>query len=232
MKIARQLDADLKTVVALRERQAPQFLQDLSIRLPRGRGLEDIGNKVLRSYQASRLLFINEEASATVYSGLTQLLKVFAMSQSYENEARKCENSAEKPSYNSHSCETITRRRNITPSPQHTLLSQLPLLRDMKAIDPRDKIYSLLGLFQNPNRDFQLDSYDRNLLIIKYSESVVRVYASLVQAIVAPTRRLEILRECNGEGTNDLSSWVPDWTTNYFSNFGGTKYTSTCIGHL
>jgi hypothetical protein len=61
-------------------------------------------------------------------------------------------------------------------------------------------------------------------LIINYDESIARVYASLVQAIVVPTRRLEILQECNSKRTNDFPSWVPDWTTNYYSKFGVTYY--------
>lgn len=94
----------------------------------------------------------------------------------------------------------------------------------MKATDPKDKVYSLLGLFQNPKRDFRLDSHDPNLLIVKYSESVAKIYASLVRAIVVPTRRLEILQECKRIRTNDLPSWVPDWRTNYAPNLGGVNY--------
>jgi hypothetical protein len=149
LKIDRQLDFDSKNVVALRERQPPQLLQDLSILLPSG--LEDIGNNILRSYQASRLLSINEQTTDTLSLGFMQLSKVFLLSQSYEDEAQKREVSAYKPSCNPHSCETMTTRRNTPASLQHTLLSQLTLLRGMEATDPRDKIYSLLGLFQNPN---------------------------------------------------------------------------------
>lgn len=123
-----------------------------------------------------------------------------------------------------HFCETITTRRNPPPFLEHTLLSQLTLLRSIEATNPRDKNYSFLGLFQNPNRDFQVDSHNTDLLIIKYSESIARVYASLVHAIVVQTRRLEIFRECSGEKTNDLPSWVADWTTNYFSTFGSVNY--------
>jgi hypothetical protein len=196
-KINRQLDFDAKTVVALRERQAPQLLQDLSVLLPSG--LEDVSNQVLRSHQASRLLTIGEEVRNTLYFGFTQFFKVFALCQGYENEARKCEDSANEPSCNSHFCETITTRINPPPFLEHTLLSQLTLLRSMEATNPRDKNYSLLGPFQNPNRDFRVDSHDTDLLIIKYSESVARVYASLVHAIVVRTRRLEIFRECSRE---------------------------------
>jgi hypothetical protein len=76
-KINGQLDFDAKTVVALRERQAPQLLQDLSVLLPSG--LEDVSNQVLRSHQASRLLAIGKEVSNTVYFGFTQLFKAFAV---------------------------------------------------------------------------------------------------------------------------------------------------------
>ena len=58
----------------------------------------------------------------------------------------------------------------------------------------KDKDYSLLGLFQNAVRPYQLDSRDPNLLIIDYAEStsVAKVYASVVRAIVVLIRRLEI----------------------------------------
>ncbi|KAE9371851.1 hypothetical protein N431DRAFT_426433 [Stipitochalara longipes BDJ] len=64
-----------------------------------------------------------------------------------------------------------------------------------KSTDPRDRIYSLLGLaeelFGGQPVDLAVD-----VLIVDYEASVEDVYSSLVKAVVMATKRLDILGAC------------------------------------
>jgi hypothetical protein len=226
-KIEERLDLDTRKIGALQEVQVPQLFQDLLSMGASGMVAHTV-TEGLRLNQASRLLLSNEEDRTALSRGMSQLLRLWLLSRSYEREARKYESDDSEPDDNNQkSSGGITTGRTEQPIVQHTvhtLQRQLTLLRSMIATDPRDKIYSLLGLFQNPKRDFRLDSHDLNLLIVKYSESILKVYASLVRAIVVPTRRLEIFQECNRIRTNNLPSWVPDWSMNDASNLGDVNY--------
>jgi hypothetical protein len=221
-KIQKRVDRNSDKIRLIR--QAPPFYQDLS---GMGAGGVDGSNELIRYLKVTVLLFINEKACADLNRGYHLVVRVLALCQTYEKEARKYESGTSEPGSSQKFSGDAPMKRNEQLTVKHTLQTQLAHLRHMRATDPKDKVYSILGLFQNPKRDFRLDSHDLNLLVVKYSESVAKVYASLVRAIVVPTRRLEILQECRRLRTNDLPSWVPDWRTDNSLVIGVTNYNAS-----
>jgi hypothetical protein len=77
--------------------------------------------------------------------------------------------------------------------------------------DPRDRIYSCLGLIDAYfNDDF--GGYVPAGLIVDYNASVDEVYSSFVRAITRETKRLDILAFCSGTRTSLVQrTWTPDW---------------------
>jgi hypothetical protein len=98
---------------------------------------------------------------------------------------------------------------------RYQLLPMIVRTRLAESTDPRDRIYSLLGL---ANEMFQGTPVDivPSALIVDYQVPVAEVYASFVRSVVQATRRLEILGVCTPHTrTPDgliQRSWVPDWT--------------------
>jgi Heterokaryon incompatibility protein (HET) len=75
--------------------------------------------------------------------------------------------------------------------------------------DPRDKIYGLLGLAS----EVQQPNAENEKIVPDYNQPTSMVYADLVNFLVSKTRRLDVLRACEGSRKiPDLPSWVPDWT--------------------
>ncbi len=101
-----------------------------------------------------------------------------------------------------------------------SFLTLLWTFRDRQASNPRDKIYSLLGLLNWQQSDTEGDpssvaSCDRGLvieeLIIDYEATVEDIYASLVKSVILGTNSLNILCACQ-RSKRFGRSWVPDWT--------------------
>lgn len=96
--------------------------------------------------------------------------------------------------------------------PLGSLLTLLAETRRFKATDPRDKIFSLLGISnEGSNVDFQRD----NNLQPSYRKDVVEVYRDLARFYIAKEpQELDVLSHV--QHTNDLTggsfpSWVPKW---------------------
>ncbi|KAJ2984495.1 hypothetical protein NUW58_g6029 [Xylaria curta] len=85
------------------------------------------------------------------------------------------------------------------------LLQLLWDTRSLHATDPRDKVYSLLGLINQKEAGV-------GGLTPDYSVSVEECYKRATLAIMSYTRNLDVLiTEQNSKSTLNLPSWVPDW---------------------
>ena len=102
----------------------------------------------------------------------------------------------------------------------HTLTSFLWSFRDCEATDPRDKIYSLLGMVNALNIESEAicpspantaTPLDLTQIVIDYQAPIEEVYASVAKAIINCTRSLNIICAC--QGSNGFQrSWVPNWS--------------------
>jgi len=106
---------------------------------------------------------------------------------------------------------------NMRPSLDPMFVTALLwIFQDRLVTDPRDKIYSLLGIFKGNSDASQafpegnLPCFDRDRLIVDYHVNVGDVYASLVDAVVSGTNSLNII--CASQHPSSFSrSWIPDW---------------------
>jgi hypothetical protein len=94
--------------------------------------------------------------------------------------------------------------------------------RDFKATDPRDKVYSLLGLAKDVHDPDEvrgealLEARDA-LASIDYSKSTATVYKELARYIIIRYRSLNVLSAAihtapDGPTIHGLPSWAPDWS--------------------
>jgi hypothetical protein len=86
--------------------------------------------------------------------------------------------------------------------PQNDLLVLLNRFSDHLTSDPRDKVYSLLGM---------ASPYGNMRLTVDYSISYQQVFINKAIFIVKGSRSLDILASA-GSRSPDLPSWAPDWT--------------------
>ncbi|KAH7407083.1 hypothetical protein DE146DRAFT_649237 [Phaeosphaeria sp. MPI-PUGE-AT-0046c] len=103
-----------------------------------------------------------------------------------------------------------------------SFLTLLWTFRDRLASNPKDKIYSLLGLLKPGVDDDVVEDHpssatlcNRGLavseLIVDYGANVEDIYASLVKAVILGTDSLNVLCACQSPERFERS-WVPDWT--------------------
>lgn len=80
----------------------------------------------------------------------------------------------------------------------------LPLTRGLKSLDPRDKIFCLLGMVEKRGLgDFKPD----------YTMDMAEVYTVCARAMMSQERGLSVLSGTQLASKNaTLPSWVPDWT--------------------
>jgi len=89
--------------------------------------------------------------------------------------------------------------------------------RDSCATDPRDKVYSLLPLFERGCSSFpglgETNKFDQDLIILDYNDltPIEKIYSSVVQSIVAATKKLDIICACQSKTPGFRTSWTPDW---------------------
>jgi len=93
-----------------------------------------------------------------------------------------------------------------------TLLYWLSLIRAQEATDPRDKIYSALGLLEACQTQGHLEVIEFEPLIIDYEASLQDIYSSVVRSIVLATKSLFILLSCIERGPSIQRTWTPDWS--------------------
>jgi hypothetical protein len=97
-----------------------------------------------------------------------------------------------------------------------TLLDLLMLGRAFDATDPRDKVYALLGLANEPMGDRPDLSLPTTFepMVIDYASTVSEVYQRLVKYIINCDGNLDILcilSTHRGPESRDLPSWTADW---------------------
>lgn len=72
--------------------------------------------------------------------------------------------------------------------------------------DPRDKIYSALGLMDPRTQSLQI--------VPSYTQATEKVYMDIAQRVVTHLSSLDILEQCELSSRHlDIPSWVPDWST-------------------
>lgn len=98
--------------------------------------------------------------------------------------------------------------------------------RSVAATDPRDKVYSLLGISNEISELNDTRLYDPDRLIYDYGSSMEDVHSSAVRAIVSGTRRLDILMYCSKPGPLVNRTWTPDWTVGMKPNFYYTSHSN------
>ncbi|KAF2113606.1 heterokaryon incompatibility protein-domain-containing protein [Lophiotrema nucula] len=107
---------------------------------------------------------------------------------------------------------------SITQVEKYSLLGIIRACRRKLCVDPRDKIFGILGVLPDSmQQDFHVD----------YSLSVREVYIDVVDYILHTTRRLDVICESihfpHFTGSIDLPSWTPDWS--HITN-------ATALGHI
>ncbi|MCJ1245757.1 hypothetical protein MMC30_002961 [Trapelia coarctata] len=80
----------------------------------------------------------------------------------------------------------------------------LDLARSRQATDPRDKVFSVLGIAQG------IEQYHFSP---NYSDSMQDVYIQTTQLLIQQTKSLRILAQAGLNLDSKLPSWVPDWST-------------------
>ncbi|KAI8692519.1 HET domain-containing protein [Fusarium sp. Ph1] len=109
------------------------------------------------------------------------------------------------------------------------ILELLVVSKFSEASDPRDKVYSLLGLARPPRRAQSTShgseggssgsntttTLDLLSFEVDYSKSLAAVYQYLVKFVINGTMNLDILalikRPCEPPRPHQFASWVPDW---------------------
>lgn len=93
----------------------------------------------------------------------------------------------------------------VSTGQETTDLTQTLLQHRFKeSSDPKDMIYSLVGL-SNAHRDPRF--------VVDYSKSVCQVYTDVVEYVLSTTKKLDIVCAIpRGPNPHKLPSWVPDWS--------------------
>ena len=93
--------------------------------------------------------------------------------------------------------------------------------RNLRATDPRDKIYGILGFFGDPQSD------PENIFPAPdYSKTVADLYGDVTRAIIIKTKTLDVLSTCYGfmRTIPDLPSWAPSWNHTPLAYFSVTAF--------
>lgn len=99
---------------------------------------------------------------------------------------------------------TIGSRSNKTYTAHQDLLSLLCKGRTCKATEPRDKVFALLPLLEDPKDIFQAD----------YNKSTEIVFIETATWLASNTG-ISFLSCVQGDSSLSLPSWVPDWSIHF-----------------
>ncbi|KAK4031975.1 heterokaryon incompatibility protein-domain-containing protein [Parachaetomium inaequale] len=100
--------------------------------------------------------------------------------------------------------------RPSTTAPAPALLDLLIQCRFRQASDPRDKVYALLGIKDvSQNRQASVLGIEPD-----YGLSASEVYCHTARQLLLQSGNLNILGACTATTSQELPSWVPDWSTN------------------
>lgn len=91
-----------------------------------------------------------------------------------------------------------------SPRKATSLLHHLHRIRDREATDPRDKIFSLMGILNPAERLAFAD-------LVSYDHSTEEIYFQTAKRFIETTRSLEILNACGKARGTSRASWVPGW---------------------
>lgn len=92
---------------------------------------------------------------------------------------------------------------NSVFKPQATLLSLIYITRTQHCLDPRDRIYAVLGLASD---------VDHSSLVPDYTKSTEALYKELARHLVTRDSNLDVLCACSYRNrSGKLPSWCPEW---------------------
>jgi hypothetical protein len=91
------------------------------------------------------------------------------------------------------------------PDEKVDLLDMVVMFRHFRCSNPRDRIYSLLGIAK---------PYDGPAMPVDYETSMSTFYRDVAAHIIRGSRSLDILRFAvhDGDALHRIPSWVPDWS--------------------
>jgi hypothetical protein len=93
--------------------------------------------------------------------------------------------------------------------------------RNLRATDPRDKIYGIQGFFGVPQSD------PENIFPTPdYSKTAADLYGDVARGIIIKTKTLDVLSTCYGcvRTIPDLPSWAPSWNHTPLAYFSVTDF--------
>jgi hypothetical protein len=114
-------------------------------------------------------------------------------------------------------------KRTFDQGHEDDLLYHLIRSRTFRAEDPRDKVYSLLGLVQVKERR----GSNKSTLSADYSLTPTETYVATAVHILKTSSSLLLLGHAEGEDYQELRplpSWVPDWSVSVSVGLGITGY--------
>ncbi|RFU33663.1 hypothetical protein B7463_g2682, partial [Scytalidium lignicola] len=102
-------------------------------------------------------------------------------------------------------------------------LKLLTEARSRDTTDPRDRIYSVIGIGLTGEEPFSID--------IDYNKSILEVYVDVVRFSIATTKKLSILYACDQNHHSDFPSWVPNWGQDWIVRGSQLAITAALLGH-
>ncbi|KUJ17639.1 uncharacterized protein LY89DRAFT_718295 [Mollisia scopiformis] len=110
----------------------------------------------------------------------------------------------------------VALRRRVQENNPANLLSALKYACYHKATDPKDKVYALLGL---------IDEDERERYAVNYSIPVEQAYAAMMKVMLQhdPTMMALCLAGTDQRSTDDLPSWCVDWRTLKRASFDNSE---------